>query len=157
MNTLVIYDSLFGNTKVIAEAIAEGLGDIAYAVNIKNLTRNRLYKAELLVLGCPVHRKQPSENTLKFLQGLEKGSVRAWFTAFDTRYANLFAGSATGRVVTKLKHAGGKPFTEPKHFIVLEKSGPLVVNQINLARAWGMDMREHFQEQLSRLVKVTTI
>lgn len=146
MNILVVYDSLFGNTKVIAGAIAEGLGSLDYAINIKEVTPKQLQSAELLVLGCPVQNKKPSVNTLNFLKDLKDGATKAYVTAFDTRYATIFAGSATGTVLAGLKKAGGKNFSDPKHFIVLEKSGPLLAHQVNLARAWGMDLKEKLSE-----------
>jgi Flavodoxin domain len=52
MNTLVVYESVYGNTRAIAEAIAEGLG----GAPVVPVSRAEVADGtELLVVGGPTH------------------------------------------------------------------------------------------------------
>ena len=53
MNAIVVYESIYGNTRAIAEAIAEGLGG-APAVSPAELPADAA-QADLLVVGGPTH------------------------------------------------------------------------------------------------------
>ena len=57
MSTVVVYESMFGNTKTIAEAIAEGLrgaGQVALG-SVDDLSPDQAADARLLVVGGPTH------------------------------------------------------------------------------------------------------
>jgi flavorubredoxin len=57
MKALVVYESMFGNTRQIAEAIAAGLAesvDVA-AVEVSEATAEAAEGADLLVAGGPTH------------------------------------------------------------------------------------------------------
>ena len=60
MSTLIVYESLFGNPGVIAEAIAEGARaadpttEVA-CVGVSDLAPNQVREARLLVVGGPTH------------------------------------------------------------------------------------------------------
>src|SRR4051812_20308374 len=53
MTAIVVYESLYGNTRDVAEAIASGLGD-AVVVSVQDAV-SQVTKAELLVVGGPTH------------------------------------------------------------------------------------------------------
>jgi flavorubredoxin len=57
MKTVVVYESMFGNTKTIAEAIAEGLGGAGQVVlgSVDDLSPDQVGDARLLVAGGPTH------------------------------------------------------------------------------------------------------
>jgi menaquinone-dependent protoporphyrinogen IX oxidase len=57
MRALVIYESMYGNTHTIADAIADGLGtngDVT-VVPVKDLANDLVERADLLVIGSPTH------------------------------------------------------------------------------------------------------
>lgn len=54
MKTLVVYESLWGNTAAIARAIADGIGPDARAVTTDEATGDALAEADLIVAGAPV-------------------------------------------------------------------------------------------------------
>ena len=54
MKTLVVYESMFGNTRAVAEAIAEGLGS-AEVVEVSAAPVVLPVDLELLVVGGPTH------------------------------------------------------------------------------------------------------
>jgi len=60
MSTLIVYESLFGNTREIAEAIAEGArtadpGAEVGCVAVADLDADQVASARLLVVGGPTH------------------------------------------------------------------------------------------------------
>ncbi len=58
MRAVVVYESMYGNTHLIADAIAEGLngpGDDVTVVSVHEATRAVLEGADLFVAGGPTH------------------------------------------------------------------------------------------------------
>ena len=57
MRTLVVYESMFGNTRAIAEAVAAGLTEAAEVVlvPVREVTPAHVHSADLIVVGGPTH------------------------------------------------------------------------------------------------------
>ena len=57
MRAVVVYESMFGNTHAIADAIGKGLEpvDNVVVVPVAEAGRERLGDADLLVVGGPTH------------------------------------------------------------------------------------------------------
>ena len=57
MRALVVYESMYGNTRAIARAIADGLGTsaVAAACRVGTVEPDQLHGLDLLVLGGPTH------------------------------------------------------------------------------------------------------
>ena len=57
MRALVVYESMYGNTRAIAEAIADGLAvsAVATAARVGTVAPDQLHGLDLLVLGAPTH------------------------------------------------------------------------------------------------------
>ena len=51
MSAVVVYESVYGNTRAIAEAIADGLG----GASVVPVSRAGVPEADLLVVGGPTH------------------------------------------------------------------------------------------------------
>ncbi|MDY0097481.1 MAG: flavodoxin family protein, partial [Candidatus Dojkabacteria bacterium] len=87
MKTLIIYDSLYGNTKEIAEVIYKG---ITYSnkkiLPVERTTTSDLEGIELLIVGSPTHGGQPKPTTGDFLKRIPNESLKGVkVSAFDTR------------------------------------------------------------------------
>src|SRR5215471_16070638 len=57
MRALVVYESMYGNTHLVADAIADGLrtnGEVT-VVPVKELSAELLDRTDLLVAGSPTH------------------------------------------------------------------------------------------------------
>ena len=63
MNTLVVYDSTFGNTAQVAEAIAHALQEHgrAQVVSVEHTHPLELEDVDLLILGCPTQGWRPTQ------------------------------------------------------------------------------------------------
>jgi len=139
MRSLVLFDTNFGNTKKIAEAIAGALGKASKAVSVAGFDIKELEGIELLVVGGPIIGWKPSENMLKFLDSLTRDQlqgVRA--AAFDTRVKIvLLHGDAAKKIARKLKAAGAKIVARSQAFLVQGREGPLFPGEIEKAVEWA--------------------
>lgn len=160
MKTLVVYESLWGNTAAVARAIAEGAGPGAKALTTDEATPDVIAEAELIVAGAPVLAfGLPSERMLESLATSERNaptppdlshrSMRSWLAAlphgrgraagFDTRLRWSPRG-ANGSIVDGLERAGYQPCGKAQKFIVKGKYGPLRDGELERARAWGAEL-----------------
>jgi hypothetical protein len=160
MKTLVVYESLWGNTAAVARAIAEGAGPEARALTTDEATPDVIAEAELIVAGAPVIAfGLPSERMLGSLAtsqrdaptppDLSHPSMRSWLAAlphgrgraaaFDTRLRWSPRG-ANGSIVDGLERAGYESVGTPRKFIVTGTYGPLRDGELDRARAWGAEL-----------------
>ncbi len=165
MKIVIVYESMFGNTHAVAEAIAAGLGDVG-AVTVGSTTAASfldLAEAELLVVGGPTHahglsskstrrsaQEDAVEDTALDLDEDAGGpGLRDWFkklpdgsgrfgAAFDTRIdrPEIITGSAAHGIARRLRHHGYKELLEHESF-VLEGNGPVLDDELERARKWG--------------------
>ncbi|MDX5309965.1 MAG: flavodoxin domain-containing protein, partial [Rhodococcus sp. (in: high G+C Gram-positive bacteria)] len=55
MRALVVYESMFGNTRHVAEAVARGLGSAVRTVPVTQAHEENLSDYDLVVVGGPTH------------------------------------------------------------------------------------------------------
>lgn len=94
MKAIVLFDSLFGNTKKIAKTIADGLRETrieAECVNIKDAKGEKPPEYDLLAIGAPAQILTASKPIKEFLEKLEGVDLKgkAGF-AFDTKIDSRF-------------------------------------------------------------------
>lgn len=151
----VVYDSVHGNTREIAQAIAKGLESAGpvRVIAAADADLDELREARLLVLGCPTHRFSSSPGMKALVGRLSRGSLDAVpFAVFDTRFAlsdmpspvlkaivpivgkRAWAATHLARAAAK---AGGRQVAEPEGFHVRETEGPLADGEVERANAWG--------------------
>lgn len=154
MKTLVVYDSLFGNTKKVAEVVADALGRThktrliaAGEVKIADLE-----KTDLLVVGSPTQGGRAKKEMQEFLGKIpEEGLSGVRVAAFDTRILDKeqkaavrllmrTIGYAAPKMIKVLEKKGGKAAVSPEGFIVEGKEGPLVKGEVEQARKWAMEV-----------------
>jgi flavodoxin len=139
MKSLVVYDSQFGNTKKIAEMIAETVK--GKAVHVRDYKKEMLTGVALLVTGCPIIGWRPSDGMVSFLSSLpEKSLIGVNIAAFDTRIKTFFSGDAVHKVNSQLMKLGGKSIVDPEKFYVKGKEGPLIDGELDKAKTWALQM-----------------
>jgi flavodoxin len=149
MKTIVIFDSVYGNTKAIAEAIAQGItGDIK-VLNVKDADISELKNFDLLIVGSPTHGGRPSKETKAFLDSIPKNSLKnIHIAAFDTgispegkgffmRTIINFFNYAAKPISNSLEKKGGIVVAEPEGFIVEDRKGPLKEGELDRATRWA--------------------
>ena len=163
MNALVIYESMYGNTHAVADAIAAGLGAETRPVHEAGSVPADL---DLLVVGGPTHmhglttslsRKMAVSAAKEDAAGVEPGatdepSLRQWLrdldvpgatraAAFDTRGDARAAvtGSAARGIARRLRRHG-LDVVDSQSFLVADSEGPLEEGELERARAWGASL-----------------
>jgi len=157
MKTMVIYDSQFGNTAQIAQAIADGLSGAPEAPNdveshkIGDAKPDQLAGLDLLVVGSPTQKFRPTSTTTDFLKRIPKNALNGVkVAAFDTRITeeeikahgflskmvDIF-GYAADPISDRLKKKGGEVVMPPEGFTVEGTEGPLTEGELERATDWA--------------------
>ncbi len=155
VEALVIYDSVFGNTKQIAQAITDGLA-ARVTVEIQQAADadpNRLAEYGLLVLGSPTRGFRPTEGVTGLLKRVPSNALKATrVAAFDTRlkadeidsrglrFVVKTGGYAAKRIGDQLKRHGGRLVLPPEGFYVQDTEGPLKQGELERAGAWAIQL-----------------
>ena len=146
MKALVVYDSLYGNTEKIAQAIGDGIAGEVRVVRVGEVVVSELKTLDLLFVGAPTHGGRASEPMREFLDkvqapGLEGINVAAFDTRLTNKWARIF-GFAAGRIAKNLKKKGGTLIGSPKAFYVEGTEGPLKEGELERAAGWAKDIVE---------------
>ncbi len=168
MRALVVYESMYGNTRAVASNIADGLRATheVTLVPAGEVTPELLAQADLLVAGGPTHMHGMSSATTRrmaaqaaakadsrltldpgaggpglrdVLKDFEGGHVPA--AAFDTRLTEIpaFTGRASRPIGRLLKRHGCRLVAAPQSFLVSQQNA-LVYGEADRARRWGMTL-----------------
>lgn len=139
MNTLVLYDSNFGNTKSIAEEIAINTVSGGKIKSAKDFRISDLNDVEVLIVGSPINGWRPTVQMLSVLAELRdlKGLK---FATFDTRMSVFFHGDAKDKMAKILKAAGAVEIIAPMAFYVKGKKGPIADGERVKAAKWALDI-----------------
>ena len=165
MRALVVYESMYGNTHVVAGNIADGLRATheVTLVPVAGATRDLVAGADLLVVGGPTHmhglsspasRRMAAQAAAKpasglsldpdargpglrdWLKGLDGGPALA--AAFDTRLTGVpaFTGHASARIGRLLKRHGYRLAAAAESFLIGQQN-TLLHGEAARARRWG--------------------
>ena len=167
MNALIVYESIYGNTRAVAEVIAEGLG-AAEVVSVRD-GASRLEETELLIVGGPthIHGLATASSRRAAVEALsedgeahaepgatEEPGLRSWLrdlrrrekaqaAAFDTRLdrSPWFTGVASRGIAKRLRRRGYEVIGT-ESFLVEDSEGPLADGELERARAWGAELAQ---------------
>jgi len=142
MRALVVYDSVYGNTEEIAEAIGGAIiGGEVRVLRAGEVGPPELENISLLVVGAPTQGGRATPAIRDFLDRVSKAEINGVdAAAFDTRVASRVAkifGYAAGKIVGSLKKKGANLVAEPEGFFVEGTKGPLTEGELERAAAWG--------------------
>jgi flavodoxin len=145
VKSLVIYDSQYGNTRLLAEAIASELEAVG-TVSVENARIDDVTLPSdltLLVVGGPtqVHNVSPPlRGQLDTIAKHRLDGIQA--AAFDTRShgPRILTGAASVGIAKRLKRKGANLVVEAESFLVEGTEGPLVKGELERARAWARDV-----------------
>ncbi|HEX6578186.1 MAG TPA: flavodoxin domain-containing protein [Jiangellaceae bacterium] len=159
MRALVVYESMFGNTQAVAEAIAAGVSP-HLSVDIVEVSQASPVvgsEVDLLVVGGPTHAfgmSRPKTRTSAAEQataGLVSTGIglREWLesfecssttvaAAFDTRVDKpRLPGTASHAAERRLRRRGCTIAARATSFLVEGMTGPLLAGEEDRARRWG--------------------
>lgn len=165
MKAIVIYESVYGNTRAIAEAVAEGIGGMSIVQSVARAAEHeRPLEAELLVVGGPTHMHglatarsrqmavsaAEEDGGITVVEGAaQEPGLRRWLrdlpavqaahaAAFDTRLdrSPWLTGVAARGIARRLRRRGYEVIAT-ESFLVQDSEGPLERGELERAREWG--------------------
>lgn len=171
MRVVISYESMYGHTRAVADAIANGfpVDDDVTVLPVQDLDVGAL-DADVLVVGAPTHvHGLPSARSRSAAHDLSRSvtrpderlepdagspGVREWLdalpanvdarvTAFDTRLPlpGWISGRAGRRISRTLHHHGAAVLAPPQSFFV-DKQGRLRSGELDRARRWGEQLAD---------------
>ena len=175
MKALIVYESMYGNTRAVANAVAAGLGSPA-EVDLRPVHSVPTVSADLdlLIVGGPTHMHGLStamsrnmavtaarEDAGKIAPGAtEHPALREWLrdldaprtaraAAFDTRgdARAALTGSAARGIARRLRRRG-LDVVDRNSFLVADAEGPLEDGELERARAWGEALASDHRREL---------
>ena len=159
MNTLIVYDSQYGNTARVAQALADALRAFgqAQAVHVDQAYSIPLQGVDLLIVGSPTQGFQPTLALHSFVANISTQRLRRMAVAcFDTRFRGfIWEHSAATHLGQQLRTIGNEPLVPPESFYVksLKKPGPLLDGELERAGAWALGVQQKYEVQVAHLVK----
>lgn len=154
MNTLVLYESQFGNTKQVAELIAKelaGKGPVRVC-SVGGYNASFLEGVDLLIVGGPTQAHSVTMGMRHFLDRLESKPAGIDAAAYDTRLKGpvFLWGSASREIESKLLGAGFKVIAPPESFLVTMAKEPVLhTGEEQRAQRWAAE--------LARLVQASVL
>jgi hypothetical protein len=164
MKAVVMYESMFGNSELVARAVADGLAE-HLEVEIHDVSDPTAAGVpagtELLVVGGPTHafsmsRANTRQDAIRqgAMNGLASRGLREWLgdmpddlqalpcATFDTRVsrARKLPGPAARSAARMLRRHRAHLVVPPMSFFVDDVAGPLGGDQLTRARTWGAQL-----------------
>ncbi len=150
---LVVYDSIFGNTRKVAIAISEGMGTppAIEVCAIGEVKSSVLVGLRILVVASPTRGFRATPAIMAWINSLPANSLANVKTAaFDTRIPeatikkNWFlrllgplVKYAVDPIAKALQAKGATGEVRKNWFYVADSEGPLLENELERARQWG--------------------
>jgi hypothetical protein len=165
MKALVVFESMFGNTEQIAQAVAEGVR-ASMPVEVTEVIDAPAAPSDditLVVAGGPTEAFGMSRTNTRASavsqggrSGREEFGLREWLAALPSRHPKARLATFDTKI-DKMRHLPGSAakgaakagrshgFTlaaPPESFFVRDTAGPLVEGELDRARAWGSRLGE---------------
>jgi hypothetical protein len=164
----VVYESMFGNTRRIAQAITAGMGDRVDVVVSPVADAAVLPLSDVLVIGAPTHAhslSRPESRAEGARWAARSGSrltlddeqhssgirelldtdiaARLGYVAFDTRVdmPKIFTGSAATAIAKRLRKKGLSELAPSQSFLV-DRDSRLIADELERARLWGTELAD---------------
>jgi flavodoxin len=148
---IIVFESRWGNTKLVAEKIAEGIkqaaGMEAAVTDVKDLEIGQLTAFDVIVIGSPNHMGSATRNIgslIDKMAGLQlKGKTAA---VFDT----CLKGNEE-KVVKKLEHmisqnVPGIKLVTPGLSIITGLKGPVSQSDLNRSSEFGIKLAKQYKK-----------
>ena len=141
---VVVFDSSYGNTEILAKEIAVGIEESGLAeckvINIGDVESEDMSVFDGALFGSPIHAFRATRGIKGAVKKAAKKGLKARIVAsFDTYQAPGHIGKAAGQIEDELKKkiSGAKVISPGLSAIVLDRKGPLRDDELPKAREFG--------------------
>lgn len=144
---LIVFDSYFGNTAKVAEAIGEAIG--ATVKRVYDIRPEDFEGLKLFFIGSPTRAFRPTQKAQSLLQSHKGKLAGVRGSVFDTRipidktYSDFLKfmirlfGYADAKMAKAYQKTGATLALEPTGFAVLDSEGPLTEGEMERATNWA--------------------
>jgi flavodoxin I len=156
MNILIVFDSFFGNTEKIAEAMGAALQSShdVKVVRAEIASEQLAQNTDVVIVGSPTIRWQATESVMDFLKNLPENSLRGkQSAAFDTRILADAMESGLLRFLFKLGSYATKPIAKSLNakgslapvpaagfYVTQDETPKLEEGELQRAEQWAVDL-----------------
>ena len=154
MKGIVVYDTSYGNTKIIAETIAETLKESGIEVDLFHVKDAKKLSANdynFLVLGSPTRMGTMSFAVRGFLGKVKSNEwVNKAFAAFDTELPDNLEKkewSAAEKISTKLREKKMSELSPVMRAVVSGQKGPLKDGEVDRTREYAKQLAAKLKEE----------
>jgi flavodoxin len=149
--SIIVYESVYGNTKKIGEAISKGINKVEGVECVIKKTgeihTDDLCDYDAILLGCPNHNQKPALNLVRFIDRAAIVHLKAKIgAAFDT-----YTGGNKDVAVAKLEimiqeKLPGISLERRFSAKVTGRKGPLADNEESRAQEFGKEFGQKLKE-----------
>ena len=155
---MILYDSVYGNTKKIAMSLSRGLeagGLYVDSSPIKDFDSGEIKNYDIIGVGGPTHFHGASKQMKLFLKRIRHLKMENKYGfAFETKADFRLAGSAAKRIRRNLKKMKLNIIYPTITGIVLDKEGPLQENTLYMMEKVGLDISNKIiNSKFQKLIK----
>ena len=143
VKVFVVYDTKYGNTKLVAETIIEGMKEVkgieTAISDVEEVDIEKVADYDAILIGSPNHMGGPVRGIKKFIDKLGKLKLKAkWVAVFDTYMGGDF-GKATKKMEKRIgeKVPGLKSITSGLSIKVGGMEGPIVEGELPKCKDFG--------------------
>lgn len=147
MSIKIVYDSMFGNTELVAQRIAEELAKdhVVDSRRVADVRPEDLRAGDVLIVGSPTQGGRPTPALTGYLANLSEEQVEGLHVAaFDTRVRARWVvvfGFAANRLTRSLQGRGAVLLAPAEGFYVSGKEGPMMPGELDRAASWAAGLR----------------
>ena len=140
---LVVYESKYGNTRLVAEKIIEGMTETeeieAVLSEVKKVDLNDVVKYDAILIGSPNHIGRPTGSIGKFIDKVGKlGLKKKWTAVFDTYLGKDFEKAVKKMEKRISEEAPGLKIIAPGLSIRVQgMKGPITEGELTKAEEFG--------------------
>jgi len=148
---IVVYESKYGNTKLVAETIIEGMNEVEGTETaireLKEVNLDKIIEYDAILVGSPNHFGGPTRSIKKFIDKLGKFPLKGKkFAVFDTYIKGDFE-----KAVKKMEKRINEKAPELKQIApglsikVQEIEGPILEGELPKCREFGNKIATHLK------------
>lgn len=161
MKILVAYDSVFNNTKKLAELLGVFLSN-ENEVSVKRVSevdKGDMNNLDFLFIGSPTRAFQPTKQTKNFIKQMDQTALKHMTVAvFDTRmviddnspkvlkYLVRKKGYANDTMANLFEKKGGKVVSDWGSFFVDDSEGPLSAGEDTHITDWASNILDDYKK-----------
>ena len=144
VKVIVVYESKYGNTKLVAETVIKGMREVqgveTLLNELKEVDLNKIAEFDLILIGSPNHYGGPTKSVREFIDKLEKLNLDGrHFAVFDTYLGKGFFEKAAKKMEKRIseKVPGLKQIAPRLSIAVQGSKGPVVEGEFPKCREFG--------------------